>query len=1647
MHYFIQKIKAIGYGLALSSAFLPAITQSAVSPYTMGTFTAYPTVVTENTVTPLVLLAMSKDHTLFSKAYNDFSDIDPENNDGIETTYKHAHEYYGYFDSYKCYSYLNNQFEPQATTANKYCDAVAGEWSGNFLNWAAMSRIDAIRKILYGGNRRTDTNATTVLERTYLPNDAHSWAKYYNGNDINKLTPFNPPTADADPKKNGITLCNTSVLSANRFSQDANNNEPPLIRTASGNWSLWAGNERWQCRWSEEKAASNGNNAAQSSINAYSSNPALATNKLGDGNYIARIKVCVSGLEESNCKQYPTSAHRQPTGLLQGYGDDNKLYFGVMGGSYGKNKSGGDLYKDIGSITDEVNVTTDGTFKTVSSLVKTGGTNDAQSAGVINAWSLFRIVGYDNNDGTYNTNAAGGGKCPWGLNTFNNGECMMWGNPFSEIYLNSLRYLAGEPPSGQFRTNGGPPLPGLPVPQNWNCPLTSTNACARLNIVAINSSAMSYDTDELDGASYGIQSIGAPSNSTALTNTVGAAEGIHGNNYFVGQSGASNDGLCTIKTVSALGDSSGICPEAPRLGGSHRVAGLAHWAHTNDIRASGAQALDGTQSVDTYAVTLSPGAPVIMIPVPGSDKEIAIVPACRNSSINGNCAIVDFKIVQAHAADAMNPGHYTGKFYVNWEDSEQGGDFDQDMWGTINYDITSTTIAVTTDVHAESTGYKMAFGYVIAGTTKDGFHAYSGIEAYVTGNDDNTGVTECNPCNVGDAAVSYTFNIGTSGAELLPDPLLLAAKWGGFDDENGNKIPDLQTEWDRYDTDGQANPDGLPDNYFYVTDPKALEEALIRVFDSILAKTGSGTAAAVVAGSRNGTGATYQALYETQKQDTSRRTAKWFGNLHSLWIDKYGYIREDGNSNRVLDDYNTDPVIEIYYDSNVQATRVRRHTSSSPTTYIDSGSTSQPLSDLNPIWNARDWLAGMADPVSQRNYTSTANSGRHMLTWFDADLDGVVDAGETKDFTDTNVSATNYTFFDVANQATAQKLVRYIRGQEYADLRNRTIDYYSDGAPEVMRLGDIIDSTPTVVDAPAESFDMIYADTSYTTFYNQYRDRRTVVYVGANDGALHAFNGGFYNPTNKSFDLTRTQAAHEAAPPTSHPLGTELWAYVPMNLMPHLKWLSRQDYTHVYYMDAKPRIFDAKVFTADATHPNGWGTILVAGMRLGGGEMIIDTGNTGYSSGANPQKHSCGYMNHAHPTSNCDPDDYSFRSAYVVLDITNPEQPPILLAEITGDIGLTLSYPSVAAIRTNDNATNKWYLLFGSGPTTLNDVTSGVTSRILAWDLATKTWATNFGPTSAFNTLYASSFVGDPVTADWDLDYKADTVYFGATSGTPAAPSGKLYKLSINEVADSASWTAPSILLNTAQPVQSTPSLALDEYNNRWVYAGTGRLLVAADKASTAQQTLYGIKDPEGNIMPPTANTGLPNKGNLVDVTNAVVYTDNTVDNVTGVTTLSTLEKLVNNSTTPTNSKDGWMLNLCSNASATPCQRQISQSSILGEVVFTPVYTPDSNLCTAEGFGGIYGLYYKTGTAMGTPAVFGTNAGNVNANGAEESVKYLDIGKGIASSPSLHLGAGSAGNEVNVIIQTSTGAMVEVKATTAGSVKSGETSWREVPQQ
>ena len=82
--------------------------------------------------------------------------------------------YIGYFDPFKCYNYdtTNRYFYPAGYTVgssallpNAGLKTCAGNWSGNYLNWATMQTTDMFRWAMTGGDRSTDTSTLSVLEK------------------------------------------------------------------------------------------------------------------------------------------------------------------------------------------------------------------------------------------------------------------------------------------------------------------------------------------------------------------------------------------------------------------------------------------------------------------------------------------------------------------------------------------------------------------------------------------------------------------------------------------------------------------------------------------------------------------------------------------------------------------------------------------------------------------------------------------------------------------------------------------------------------------------------------------------------------------------------------------------------------------------------------------------------------------------------------------------------------------------------------------------------------------------------------------------------------------------------------------------------------------------------------------------------------------------------------------------------------------------------------------------------------------------------------------------------------------------------------------------------------------------------------------
>ncbi|MGD9603451.1 MAG: hypothetical protein AB7O21_06100 [Gammaproteobacteria bacterium] len=837
---------------------------------------------------PQALLVLAKDEPWFHAAY---ADIGPATGNGPAPAYQDAVDYPGYFHPRQCYRYQDAAPEAAAIFApvglgagphEHYCTGVLDDaWSGNFLNWATMTRMDLLRQTLYGGTRAAiangDTATSTILERAHLPADGHAFAQYYNGADIDALVPFAGLKVDAanggdgdgvDDADEGITLCNVSYKSAGS-SQGTTGPTPvevphpaPMLRVVRENFRLWDANERRQCTWDDEHGDNgNGNFSGQSGLFAGSSDPPAAkilATPAGTRDHVVRIAACVPAFFDPDtnvqrCTAYGTNL--KPEGVLQAQGLNGALAFGLVTTSYARNQSGGVLRKRMGSLTDEVDPA-NGTF-----LPKTGG-----QPGIIRTLNALRVFGYAYNNGTYGADStdrtAGGENCTFQVIGFPEGQCRSWGNPVSELYLEALRYFTlgtGRAPTPAFDANDSASMAGV-VPDAWNAdPLVGTDPRPSLNIVLLNAAPGTHDHDQTNGLSALIGDV------TTLTDAVGAGEALHGASVQVGAIDAFGNEFCTPKNLTSLGAARGPCPWQPTASGGYHVAGLAHFARTHDLRAD----LPDTQRVRTFAVEMPyrPGT----IEIPLANGRVRLTPAYRlrsggnnvNEAANtpaadGGGRLLRLRVVVSHreVADASSTvpatgtGHFYAKYYLAWDDTEQGADFDQDAWSTLETRVDTTvspaTVRVTVETIAHSTVTGQLVGFVIEGTTQDGFHAYSGLQGgnyHAATGLDPSGVPGCSNCRALSEAggqrgpQAHTFTVASAPADPpLHPPLHYAAKWGGFVDLDCDGAPGTADEWDTRDANGVEQPggDGVPDTYFALRDAGRLREAIDAIVERIV---------------------------------------------------------------------------------------------------------------------------------------------------------------------------------------------------------------------------------------------------------------------------------------------------------------------------------------------------------------------------------------------------------------------------------------------------------------------------------------------------------------------------------------------------------------------------------------------------------------------------------------------------------------------------------------------------------------------------------------------------------------------------------------------------------------------------------------------
>ena len=438
-----------------------------------------------------------------------------------------------------------------------------------------------------------------------------------------------------------------------------------------------------------------------------------------------------------------------------------------------------------------------------------------------------------------------------------------------------------------------------------------------------------------------------------------------------------------------------------------------------------------------------------------------------------------------------------------------------------------------------------------------------------------------------------------------------------------------------------------------------------------------------------------------------------------------------------------------------------------------------------PKWDAAEKLNEAINPRQIITYDNSVNvSDGVPFQWDNLSVDMQNDLR-------TNVAGTQ------DSNAIGEKRLDYLRGGRS-----------DEGTGEFFRtrlslLGDIVNSGPVFVGEPTlnwpDSAPFPEGSEAYSEFKNGSAvDRKKIVYVGSNDGMLHAF------------DDTD---------------GSEVFAYVPGMVASDgigegLHYLTEPNYSHRFYIDQTPTLSDIYINSGAGAN---WHTVLVGSMRSGArGVFALDVTNP-----ANFGE--------------------TFASQMVMWEFTSDDDI---------DLGYTYSRPFIAY--TNDGT---WVAIFGNGYNDLGsgeaslfivDIQKGVDGKWQSGDW--KKISTGVGDSSNRNGL------ATPALADIDGNGTVDRVYAGDLRGNMwAFDLSSASSISWDVAYKSGSTNTPLFTTPANQPITAKPVLAKHPTQpsssspsnapNVMVYFGTGQYLVDADKTNTDQQSFYGVWDKGDNSL------------------------------------------------------------------------------------------------------------------------------------------------------------------------------------------------------
>jgi len=813
--------------------------------------------------------------------------------------------------------------------------------------------------------------------------------------------------------------------------------------------------------------------------------------------------------------------------------------------------------------------------------------------------------------------------------------------------------------------------------------------------------------------------------------------------------------------------------------------------------------------------------------------------------------------------------------------------------------------------------------------------------------------------------------------------------------------------------------------------PEQMTAALEQAMQQISKEAASGSAVSVLTTSSRGVGSMLQAYFlpsKTLDKDSVSYTDQWLGFVQNIWIDPNDLLREDTNKNTgtagaaklQLDD---DNVMMLYFDTTSNNTKAALFTTDAEgnggtlAQCTPGGYDVKDFTDINPLWEAGKKLANLGMALDGNGTQRTIFTAHPTDTTLGNKQPLSTSGGL---FTVSNMTG-NATLEAALNSDptgsafSAENIVKYIRGVSLETDLTYSTSFRSRLLPvsqgtgtatevKVWKLGDVVNSTPKVVgNIPQNTYFIDYGDMSYYRFISStdFINRTSLSLIGANDGMLHAFRVGYLK--DRDFDVGENIKA-KFSDDSGHPnnnaqLGDEVWAYIPYNALPYLRYYADKTYgsCHLWYVDLSVKLYDASIgtvvsgslatpqpTTARPQTGTSWRTILIGGMRFGGSCAGADGSPTSPKSGIG-------------------------LSSYFALDITTPENPIPLWEFTDDDLGYTSGNPVV--MRTGDSNNNgNWYVVFGSGskqlPKVATDINRTTPGYLYMLDLYT-------GALKKKINLGHNAIVGDVLAIDANKDYHSEKLYFG-TSYYSSGWKGKIMSLSIKNADNSlpanvdnlcgtssttvGSGACPQLitLFDGSYPFTAAPDATKDDQGRTWVYAGSGKYFSTVDQTDTSQQLFIGFIDNDKLVTIPSGASGLAtystcpsscpaynsssstNAGDLCNVsacktsgtvptTGATIqvcmYDDDSSSSTFGSFTEKTVVTQVNGTPTVPSSDVGWMFYLSS------AERVISRPLAAGGIVDFLSYRPSQVECEYGGDSFIYAVDYKLGVAPSQVAI------------------------------------------------------------------------------